>query len=143
MVLQILAFLLMSLPAVAEVIADVKEWKNNIRDKKGLDVVFRVLGMTLVGIFQSWFTDISWWQGAILSAGIFILTFDYIMGYFLTKHKKGWSLTKRLTFLGTTSRIDRFLREIHWPFVLFFRGIIFAVCITAYYDLHKIIYGNF
>jgi hypothetical protein len=128
-------FLLMSLPTAVEAYVDVRDFKKGKRDKKkGRDVVFRCAGFLLAGVLQALLTDYSWWQGAILSGGIFILLFDIIVGY---------GMTGRPFFLGKTSQTDRWLNFMPWFMILFFRGIIFVACATVYYDLDKVLYGNF
>jgi hypothetical protein len=135
MILHVLMFVLMCVPTAVEAYVDVRDFREGKRDKKkGRDVVFRILGMIFVGIIQSRFTDYSWWQVAILSGGIFILLFDMVVGY---------GMTKRLFFLGKTSQTDRWLNFMPWFMILFFRGIIFVACATVYYDLDKVLYGNF
>lgn len=143
MILYILMFLLMSLPTAVEAYVDVRDFRKGKRDKKkGRDMVFRIVGMFLVGAIQALFTDYSWWQGAILSGGIFVLVFDILVGFLMTA-KSGRTLTQRLFYLGKTSQSDRWLNFMPGFMILFFRGIIFVACATAYYDLDKIIYGNF
>jgi hypothetical protein len=134
MIINIIAFIIMSVPVLIEVLVDLREIKKKGTDKrKGNDMIWRAVLCLWCGFVQSWITDYSWWQGAILSGGIFLLTFDYIMAL---------CLGKKFHYLGTTSHIDRFLRDFHWPYVLFVRGLIFVATATVYYDLYKVLYGR-
>jgi hypothetical protein len=133
-IMEILAFLILSLPMLVEAYLDIRNYRKGRPDKKkGRDAVFRVLAMLLLGAACTVLTGKTWWQGALLSAGIFVMFFDYLMA---------WGMSKRLDYLGKTSVTDKMISWMPWFAVLFFRGIIFAICATIYYDLHKVVYGN-
>lgn len=114
---------------------DVRNYRKGKPDKKkGRDAVFRTIGFFAAGVAQSLFTDHPWWTGTILSFGLFVMFFDYIMA---------WGMSKRLDYLGKTAWTDRLIGWMAWPYILFIRGWVFAVALTFYYDLHKVLYGNF
>jgi hypothetical protein len=130
--MEILAFIILALPYAIEALLDYKEWKFDIRDKKMLDVFLRGAGMIAAGIIVSTFTDHPAWQGVLYSLGIYILLFDYTMGYLLKKN---------IFFLGTTSVTDQFWKFLPWYMNLFVRLWIFGVLATAYYNFDLFIYG--
>jgi len=123
------------IPIAWEAITDYRDNKKEKKDRKALDVLYRAVWYTAVGIVLH-ITGImsqTFWQFAILGLGSYVMVFDYIMGYLLKKN---------IFYVGTTSKLDQL-----WGFVppwgsVIIRGIIFASALTAFYDLSKIIYGN-
>lgn len=116
---------LLAFPTVLEIVADVNEWKRDIRDKKGQDVIIRGIVMILVALLNFLFVDkgASFWASFAVSVGIFVMFFDYFMGMYLTKNP---------FFLGTTSQSDRFLKIWPWYLTLLARGTVLAIAITLY-----------
>ena len=123
---SILTWAVLSAPLVWEVLSDYNEWRKEKRDKKREDVAIRGCLMGVAAVINTHLIDpsVMAWQGFMLSAGIFIFHFDYIMGYLLTKNP---------FFLGTTSQTDIFLKSLSGLLGLFGRGILFAIGIFIYY----------
>lgn len=122
------SLLLLSLPTVYEIVADVREWRKGERDKKTHDVIIRGVMMALVALLDYLFVGKeTFWQSYFLSVGIFVMFFDYIMGMYLTKNP---------FFLGTTSKTDGIWKFLPWYLGLLVRGTLFAMsyCIYKYWD---------
>lgn len=129
--ISLAVWFILSLPALVEAGLDYfKEYLKGIADKKGLDVVIRLGGFIAAGVIVSLFTTQYWWQGAILSLGIYIMIFDYIMGTLIKKNP---------FYLGTTSWTDRLIGWMPWFTILILRGILFAATVQVYYQLDLII----
>lgn len=122
--IEVLAFILLALPTTVEATLDYKEFKQEKRDKKALDVVLRGVAMLVLGVIVSWFTDHEFWKGALYSLGIFILLFDFIMGYLLVGD---------IFFLGTTSKTDGKIKKYKKHIVLVGRTVSFLCTAVIYY----------
>lgn len=123
--------LLLAIPTIYEIVTDRAEWKKDIRDKKGQDVIIRTLMMVLVAILNCLFVDpgVTFWQSFVLSVGIFVMFFDYSMGVILARNP---------FFLGTTSQTDSIWRFIPWYCGLLVRGMVFAISIILYEHLELV-----
>jgi hypothetical protein len=135
MVNQLLIWMGVLTPIVWEAITDYRDSQKEKKDRKVQDVMYRALWYTAVGLLfhATGIMEQSFWQFALLGLGLYVMVFDYIMGYLLKKN---------IFYVGTTSKLDQL-----WGFVppwgsVIIRGIIFASTVTAFYDLDKIIYGN-
>lgn len=126
MVKEIAAFVLLALPTILEATLDYREWRQGKKDKKTLDVVLRGLGMLVVGVIVSWFTDHQFWQGTLYSLGIFILFFDYIMGELLIGD---------IFFLGSTSKTDKGLKKYSKYLLMVGRIVFFISSAIVYYAI--------
>lgn len=133
MINEILTWLLLASPLIWESITDIREYKKGKRDDKKKDVYVRggiALGASwLVSLLNP---NVTILQALALSIGIFVMFFDYIVAY---------GMTKRLTFLGTTAKTDGLWARIGPLGGLLWRSIIFATCLIVYYDLDKVIHG--
>lgn len=126
--MAILSSFILFVPTLYEIITDRAEWKKNIRDKKGQDVIIRGLIMILVSLINCLFVnkDVTFWQSFILSFGYFVMFFDPVMGIILKQNP---------FFLGTTSKTDKILKFVPWYVQLLLRGTVFAISILVYTKL--------
>jgi hypothetical protein len=134
---MILSLLLLSVPTIYEIVSDVKEWRKDERDKKTRDVIIRGLMMVLVALIDCLFVGKeSFWQGYILSIGLFVMFFDYIMGIYLTKNP---------FFLGTTSQTDSIWKFLPWYLGVLVRGTFFAATIILYqyWDIIRFLFKHY
>jgi len=128
------SLLLLAVPTIYEIVADVKEWRKDERDKKTRDVIIRAVMMALVALLDYLFVGKqTFWQSYLLSVGIFVMFFDYIMGIYLTKNP---------FFLGTTSKTDGIWQFLPWYLGLLVRGTLFAMsyCIYKYWDFIEFLF---
>ena len=143
LLINIIVWLVLFVPTVLEAALDYREHKKREeRAKKDPnykpkgdnhvgDLVMRGALMVVMGIIAHFIDpQYMWWQGSILSLGIFIMFFDFIMGYLLTKNP---------LYLGKTSQTDRKLVGLSGFATIFCRGILFASAVTTYYQLEKVI----
>src|SRR5688572_19126555 len=101
MIFILAALILMASPTGVEAFLDIRNYRKGKRDKKkGRDAIIRTAGFLAAGILQSLFTDHPWWTGTLLSFGIFVMFFDYIMAL---------GMSKRLDYLGQTAWTDRMI----------------------------------
>lgn len=119
------SLLLLTAPTIWEILTDHAEWKKDVRDKKGQDVIIRGVIMITVAALDCLVVnpEAAFWQSLLLTFGIFVMFFDYIMGILLTKNP---------FFLGTTSQTDRFWRFIPWYCGLLVRGTVLAIAVILY-----------
>lgn len=114
---------------IIEAAVDYLDHKKGKRDKKTLDVILRVAAFVAVGFIAAPTDGKTWWQGAILSLGLFVMFFDYIMGYLLTKNP---------FFLGKTSKTDSLWVRIGPIGGIIWRGVLFATALKFYYAWDQI-----
>lgn len=134
--INILVWLLTLAPIGVEAFGDYKSAKKGKKDKKGLDVLYRGIYYVGVGLILHWTKAIpqQFWQFVLLGIGSYVMFFDYLTGI-LFGHNP--------FYLGKTSQTDSFWNHIPVIAGILWRGIVFASCLTAFYDLNKIIYGNY
>lgn len=120
-----ISLILLSVPTIYEIVADVNEWRKGERDKKTHDVIIRAVIMSLVSLVNCLFVDtsVTFWQSFILSVGVFIFFFDPMMGIYLKKNP---------FFLGTTSKTDQFWKFLPWYCQLLVRGTTLAIGFILY-----------
>lgn len=143
---HILVWAILAMPTIIEAILDFRAHKKEQAKAKAdpkykpkgdnhkEDLKMRAALMIVAGIAVSLLDPgHAAWQGVILSLGIFVMFFDYLMGFLLTKNP---------FYLGETSQTDSWWAAIPLHGALLWRGILFVSAITAYYDLAKIISYN-
>jgi hypothetical protein len=125
-VIEIATWLLMSLPMVAEVLTDYKDYKAGTKDNKPVDVILRGLLIAFTAfVVKQYQPDVPFWHIFLLGVGIYIMFFDFIMGYLI----KG-----NIFYLGETSKLDKLLKSTPLEGIVFVRGTIFVSTIAVYYD---------
>lgn len=133
MIKELLVWIVLIMPTILEVTLDridIKRFGTD-RHKSTGDLLVRGSALFFAGFLAHLISpDKAIWQGAVLALGMFVMFFDYIMGYLLTKNP---------FYLGKTSQSDRFLSEMPWYGILFFRGVLFVSTIATYYQLDKIV----
>src|SRR5690242_6032100 len=119
MILSIIAqLLLLASPTIVEATSDYIDFKRGKEDKKRFDVFLRSLLTISVGVAASYINglDFNWLQGIVMSFGVFVMFFDYIMGYLLTGDP---------FFLGETAETDKEMTRMPEKRLLLYRGIVF------------------
>ena len=126
LIIELTTWLLVSLPMVAEILTDYKDYKNGTKDNKPMDVVLRGLLILFVSFVVKQFqpADVPLWHIFLLGFGVYIMFFDFIMGYLI----KG-----NIFYLGSTSKLDKALKVLPLEGIVLFRGIIFVSTIAIYY----------
>ncbi len=131
LLINIIVWVVLAVPTILEVVADYKEHKKKPGDNHVGDLIMRGIMMVVMGVIAHFINpEYAWWQGTILSIGIFVMFFDYAMGVLLTKNP---------FYLGTTSQTDSILRKSPWFSLLIVRGLLFVASIITYYQLDKIV----
>lgn len=133
----ILTLLILSLPVFVEAFQDYRDYKAGVADKKTKDVIFLRLplmiflsGLNVVAFPNEYIFWLQWFQGFVLSLGLFFLLFDPLMGYLLVGN---------IRFLGTTSKSDSILGKMTWWQVFFLRFWVMAVAWGVYFNMDLII----
>ena len=128
---NIMAFIILSIPMILEIIQDNRDFKKEKKDKKVLDVILRVvILLPLTYLAGPVLTGQTMWQGLILATGIYVMFFDFIMGYIVKKN---------IFYLGNTSKLDQIWGRVPWHMQIPIRGILLASAMSAFYTLDKIV----
>ncbi len=131
--INILVWFLLSAPMIVEIIIDKIDFKKGKKDKKILDIILRAGALLPLTYLTSHIDHKTMWQGYVLAIGLYVMFFDYIIA---------WLMFKNPFYLGKTSKLDQ-LWAMCGPiggFVI--RGILFGICLTAYYAPMMFVCGS-
>lgn len=126
----LLQYLLLLAPLAWELITDKIDIDKGIKDRKGRDVVFRVVAMVALGFINRYYVSgVGVIQHVIYSFCIFFSTFDYLLNVI-----RGIDLL----YLGTNP-FDEFKKGMPLLTRIFVELFVLMVGVSIYYNLDKIL----